>query len=407
MDTEPPRSKRNWSRIVAIIVVVVAMGLAAWYTWYQYTQQQQHFSSSRVVELGDPLVRPELVATGLKSPTGIVAAFDQRLFVLEQAGQVRIIDNAKKLSEKPFLDLSSEVLSGGEMGLLGLAFHPAYQDNGYFYASYIDKDQNTVIARFTVSADANVADPASKKVIFTLKQPYANHNGGDIAFGPDGFLYIALGDGGSGGDPHNYGQNKDSYLGKILRIDSNNGDPYAVPSTNPFVNEPGVKPEIWAYGLRNPWRISFDKETGDLYIADVGQGKLEEINVQKADSKGGENYGWRCYEGTQAHKPEGCKPAEEYTAPIVEYNHDDGRCSVTGGYVYRGEQYPALSGKYFYGDFCNGQLFYADTTGDTWTNVLAATTPYRISTFGQGIDGELYFADFTSGSIYHIRDAAN
>lgn len=333
MDTEPQLPKRNRSRVVAVtILLIIVVGLAvAWYVWFRSAPQQQSSSSNPVTELNTPLVRPELVATGLKSPTGIVASSDQRLFVLEQAGQVRIIDTAKKLSEKPFLDLSAEVLSGGEMGLLGMAFHPAYKENGYFYVSYIDKDQSTVIARYTVSADANITDPTSKKVIFTQKQPYPNHNGGDIVFGPDGYLYIALGDGGSTGDPHNYAQNKDSYLGKILRIDINSGDPYAVPSSNPFVNEPNTKPEIWAYGLRNPWRISFDKKTGDLYIADVGQGKLEEINVQKADSKGGENYGWRCYEGAQDHKPEGCGPIGDYVAPVVAYDHEEERCSVTGG----------------------------------------------------------------------------
>jgi glucose/arabinose dehydrogenase len=258
-----------------------------------------------------------------------------------------------------------------------------------------------------VPAGADVADPASEKILFTLKQPYVNHNGGDLVFGPDGYLYATLGDGGSGGDPGNRAQNKSSYFGKILRIDVNSGDPYSVPADNPFVHDAGAKPEVWAYGLRNPWRISFDRLTGDLYIADVGQDSVEEVDVQRAGSVGGENYGWRCYEGNQAYNTANCKPASAYVVPVLTYAHQDGRCSITGGFVYRGARYPALTGKYFYGDFCSGQLFYVSRENGVWTNRLAATTPYAISTFGQGNDGELYFADTKTGSIYHIQDTAN
>lgn len=392
---------------VALVAIIVVVGLLmAWLLWPQPTKQ----ASTPITKLNTPLVQPKLTTAGLKSPTSILATSDPadvRLFVLEQDGLIRIIDESKKLIDTPFLDISSRVLPGGEMGLLGMTFHPSYKQNGYFYVNYIDKNQNTIIARYKVSSDTNVADSASEKILFTLKQPYTNHNGGDLVFGPDGYLYIALGDGGSGGDPENRAQNKSEYFGKILRIDVNKGDPYSIPPTNPFVNEAGTKPGIWAYGLRNPWRISFDKETGDLYIADVGQGELEEVNLQKSSSKGGENYGWRCYEGKQAFKLDGCGDSSDYVMPVLEYNHNEERCSITGGYVYRGNKYPALNGKYFYGDYCNGQLFYADNKNGTWTNVLAAKTSYSISTFGQGSDGELYFADFKTGSIYHLRDGAN
>ena len=360
--------------------------------------------------LADPIVRPSLVTTGLQAPTAIIAthqALDKRLFVVELAGTIRIITGSEQLTARPYLDISQKVLAGGEMGLLGLAFHSDYAKNGYFYINYVDKEQNTVLARYKVSADANVADSDSEKILFRLKQPYTNHNGGDLAFGPDGYLYAALGDGGSGGDPENRAQDKNSYFGKILRLDINKGDPYGIPPTNPFVGQANAKPEIWAYGLRNPWRISFDKVKGDLFIADVGQGKLEELNLQLAASKGGENYGWRCFEGNQSFKADGCLEANKYVAPILEYNHDEDRCSITGGYIYRGRQSPALVDKYFYGDYCNGQIFYASQKQGRWQQTLVAETPFKISTFGQGSDGELYLADYATGSLYRIQDTAN
>jgi glucose/arabinose dehydrogenase len=239
--------------------------------------------------------------------------------------------------------------------------------------------------------------------MLSFKQPYGNHNGGDLTFGPDGYLYVALGDGGQAGDPDDRAQNKNSFLGKILRIDVNTDQPYVVPDTNPFVGQANVKPEIWAYGLRNPWRISFDSQTGDLYIADVGQASLEEVDFQPASSKGGENYGWRCYEGTQEYNIEGCAAAANYVTPVVEYGHEDGRCSITGGYVYRGKAQPALQGKYFYGDFCGEQLFYASRSHGKWSQTLALQTTFAISAFGQASDGELYFADYNTGNIYKIE----
>ena len=363
-----------------------------------------------IVTLKQPVVTTEEVASGLLAPTGIIATSipnDKRLFITERSGVIRSIIPGEKNPPQAFLDIQSKVRAEGEMGLLGLAFHPNYKQNSYLFVNYVDKNQNTIIARFTANSDRTIGDANSEKILLTLKQPYANHNGGDLVFGPDGYLYVALGDGGSGGDPENRAQDKNSLFGKILRIDINKGDPYEVPITNPFANEPGTKPEIWAYGLRNPWRMSFDKKTGDLYIADVGQGALEEINVQKAESKGGENYGWRCFEGTAPYNSAGCQTANKYIAPVLEYNHDENRCSITGGYVYRGQQNPALLGKYFYGDFCNGQLFYAEQKNDKWTQTLAARTGHSISAFGQGNDGEVYLADFKTNAIYKLKDTAN
>jgi glucose/arabinose dehydrogenase len=384
-----------------MLVTLVAGVFAAFLLWPKTPNP-----SSPVVSLQSPIVRPDLVTTGLTLPTTIAATTDARLFIAERNGAIKIIDPAGKLVSQPFLDISAKVFSNGEEGLLGLVFHPDYKRNGFFYVNYIDKNHNTVIARYKVSGDAGVADPASEKVLITFKQPYGNHNGGGLAFGPDGYFYIALGDGGDAGDPQNRAQDRNTLLGKILRIDVDKGDPYAIPPSNPFVGQAEAKPEVWAYGLRNPWRISFDSVNGDLYVADVGQKALEELNVQSASSKGGENYGWRCFEGNSSYNSAGCKPANQYIAPVLQYDHQEERCSVTGGYVYRGTQSPALAGKYFYGDYCSGQLFYT-SSADKWANILAAATPYTISTFGKGGDGELYFADFKTGSVYHLQDEAN
>lgn len=406
MDTEPaPRTHNNsWIVYVLILVVAVAGTVGVFLLW-----PKSVVKAPIQVTLKTPLVRPDLVATGFSSPTAIASipdANDARLFVVERDGKIQIVSASGSPELTPFLDISSKVLSDGEAGLLGLAFHPKYAQNGFFYINYIDKNQNTVIARYKVTDKANVADPASEKILLTIKQPFRNHNGGDLVFGKDSYLYIALGDGGGAGDPNNRAQDKKDFLGKILRIDVDKGDPYSVPPTNPFVGQAGVKSEIWAYGLRNPWRISFDSANGDLYIADVGQAKAEEINLQLASSKGGENYGWRCFEGSSSYAPAGCKEAREYVEPKLAYDHQEGRCSITGGYVYRGAQSPALVGKYFYGDYCSGQLFYTSAS-TAWAGTLAATTPYTISTFGRGSDGELYLADFKTGSIYHLRDVAN
>lgn len=341
------------------------------------------------------------VATGFTQPTDIVSTpGDERLYIVEQTGRIQRVA-PEQSDTQGFLDISSKVTNDGEMGLLGLVFHPNYAENGYIYINYIDKNQDTVVARYHVANDA--VELASEKVILQVEQPFTNHKGGDLAFGQDGYLYIALGDGGQAGDPQNNAQNKNSLLGKILRVDVNIEQAYTIPTTNPFVGQENVRPEIWAYGLRNPWKFSFDSQTHNLYIADVGQGEIEEIDFQPAASKGGENYGWRCYEGAQEYNLENCTGVNNAVPPIIEYSHEEGRCSVTGGYVYRGEDYPSLQGKYFYGDFCGSQLYYAEKDGDTWKQTLALQTEFAISTFGIDRENELYFADYDAGDIYRIE----
>jgi glucose/arabinose dehydrogenase len=355
-------------------------------------------------------VKPTAFAQGLQKPTAIAATgdtADRRLFVTEQDGTVQVVDEQGKLGTQPFLDIRSKVLVDSEMGLLGMAFHPKYQENGYFYVYYINKSKQSVLARFKLDATTGRADAKSEKVILTLQQSYTNHKGGQVAFGPDGFLYLGLGDGGSGGDPDDNGQDKNTWFGKVLRLDIDKGDPYSIPASNPFATTKDAKPEVWAWGLRNPWRFSFDRTTHDLYIGDVGQSKYEEIDFQKASSKGGENYGWRCYEGQHVFNTDGCMPAEGYVQPIVEYAHEAGRCSVTGGYVYRGSLQSKLVGTYFYGDLCTGEIFAASQQTGAWKTTLAGTSPASITTFGEDNSGELYFADAKAGAIYRLEDASN
>ncbi|TSK06848.1 MAG: PQQ-dependent sugar dehydrogenase [Geobacter sp.] len=337
------------------------------------------------------------VVKGLRQPTAIVSAKDgsKRLFVLEQEGKIRIVKNGKLL-QRPFLDIKSLVRSGGERGLLGLAFPPDFASKKTFFVNYTNRTGigNTVVASFKAGKDADTADPGSRREILTIKQPYANHNGGQLAFGPDGLLYIGTGDGGSGGDPHGNGQRLDTLLGKILRIDVAPGAaPYRLPK-NPFGNE------IWAYGLRNPWRFSFDRGTGDLYIADVGQDEVEEINFQPAGSGAGANYGWNIMEGDRCFRELKCKKSG-LTMPVAVYRHGKGDCSVTGGYVYRG-RIKELQGIYLYGDFCSGRIWGLRRIGTKWETKLLADTPYAISTFGEDEEGELYVADYGSGAIYRV-----
>jgi glucose/arabinose dehydrogenase len=324
-----------------------------------------------------------------------------RLFVAEQGGTVRIIRNGA-LEAVPFLDISGIVTAGGEQGLLGLAFPPGFSAKRYFYVHYTNRLNvgDTVIARYRLSADPNLADPASGQQILTATQPFGNHNGGQLSFGPDGFLYIGLGDGGSGGDPLGNGQSLTTLLGKILRIDSESGAiPYLIPSGNPFLG--GRVSEIWAYGLRNPWRFSFDRKTGDLYIGDVGQGQFEEVDFQPASSSGGENYGWNIMEGAHCFNAPTCTQTG-LVLPVQEYPHADGDCSVTGGYVYRGALFPELRGVYLYGDFCTGRIWGLRRFGGSWVNRLLLDTALNISTFGEDEAGELYLADYASGTIYTI-----
>lgn len=339
------------------------------------------------------------VATGLDAPIGMTNAGDgsKRLFVNEKAGVIRILQNGQVLPD-PFLDIRDRVGSrGSEQGLLGLAFDPHYKDNGFFYVNYTDVDGNTHIARFKVTSNPDVADPSSEKLILFVRQPYPNHNGGQLAFGPDGDLYIGLGDGGSEGDPHNIGQNLQTHLGKLLRIDVDHADPYAIPGDNPFVSGKGLK-EIWAYGLRNPWRFSFDLQTHDLYIGDVGQDNWEEVDFIPAGSPGGMNFGWSYREGMHPYKgtpPSGLKLID----PVAEYDHSFG-CAITGGYVYRGVNLPAWQGVYLYGDYCSGNVWGLRRASDgTWQNQLLFSTGYSISSFGQDEAGEIYLVDM-KGDIY-------
>jgi len=358
-------------------------------------------------------VQLELVefASGFNQPVDIANANDERLFIVEKRGIIYILDTNGDRLTQPFLNIDDRVRSTeNERGLLGLAFHPNFSDNGYFYVNYTGNDGDTRISRFQVSEDdPNIAEPESEQILLTVQQPQANHNGGDLAFGPDGYLYISLGDGGGSGDPTDSGQTRTTLLGKILRIDVDNGDPYSIPDSNPFAFEDFTLDEIWALGLRNPWRFSFDRETGDLWIADVGQNAFEEINFQLADSPGGENYGWRCYEGDAVFNTSDCPPMSELTFPVHTYPHVGSFCagSVTGGYVYRGSALPAMQGAYIYADFCKGQIWSLrpDGTG-RWENTeLLDGVDSDFVAFGEDQSGELYLAGISSGNIYQVTDA--
>ena len=354
----------------------------------------------------------QLVSGGLDYLVGIERTGDAsgRLFLVQQSGQIKIYDGTHVLST-PFLDLSSIVTFGGEQGLLGLAFHPNYSTNGLFFVNYINRSGmvgDTVIARYHVSADPNVADPASATILLTVSQPFANHNGGQIRFGPDGFLYIALGDGGSGGDPSDNGQSLNTLLGKLLRIDVDGGVPYAIPPGNPFVNTLGARGEIWAYGLRNPWRFSFDRQTGDLFIGDVGQNLWEEVDVQPAGSPGGQNYGWRLMEGRHCYLPSSNCNSGSLTLPIIEYSHTLG-CSITGGFRYRGGLLNGYAGTYFFSDLCGARIWTATPTPDgTWSATVQLQTSLVITTFSEDAAGELYVSHYgVNGGLYRIVSAVS
>lgn len=319
------------------------------------------------------------------SPTGDVA----RLFVVEQRGTIRVVRNDTLLAA-PFLDIRSLVSGGEEQGLLSMAFHPSYATNGYVYVSYTDTIGTSKVVRYQVS-DAETADPATAFEILSVTQPYPNHNGGLITFGPDGMLYVGLGDGGSGGDPDGNGQNRATLLGSILRIDVDGGSPYAVPADNPFVGQAGVRGEIWMYGLRNPWRFSFDRSLGDLYVGDVGQQNLEEVDVVTAPMAGGLNFGWNVMEGTACYNAATCSTAG-LTLPVVEYTHADG-CSITGGFVYRGADVGPLQGRYLYADYCSGWVrsftYFGGQVVESseWPELSPGT---GVTSFAEDARGELY-----------------
>lgn len=350
------------------------------------------------------------VVTGLVRPLYITDAGDGtgRLFVVEQGGKIWVVEDGQKL-ETPFLDVTALVSPEAttpagytERGLLGLAFHPDYAENGVFFINYTDVSGNTAIVRYEVFADQpNVANPDSATVILTVQQPYANHNGGHLIFGPDGYLYIGMGDGGSQGDPQGNAQNLGSYLGKILRIDiDDESGLYGIPTDNPFVGRDDALPEIWAYGLRNPWRFNFDRETGDLWIGDVGGSAWEEVDYQPADWPGGANYGWNRMEGMH-ETGAGSVPADA-VLPVAEYGHDMG-ISISGGTVYRGEAIPALQGVYLYSDFGSGLIWTVVPTGSGSfsSQIMLTGTGLTVSSFGEDEDGELYIIDY-KGTIYQF-----
>jgi glucose/arabinose dehydrogenase len=375
---------------------------------------------------GLPSLTTELVADGFDQPVDIAHAGDGRLFVVEQAGLIRIANSSSV--PVPFLDITDRVHAGGEQGLLGLAFDPNYALNGYFYVNYTHctavtcpeygetPNLYTRISRFSVTNNPNIADPNSELIILEIQQPYGNHNGGDLNFGPDGYLYIGMGDGGDAGDPENRAQSLDELLGKMLRLDVHGGGlppqcgapgNYTIPPDNPYLDNSDACGEIWAVGLRNPWRFSFDRETGDMFIGDVGQQNWEEVNFQPAGI-GRYNWGWRCYEGNEPYNTDGCGPEEEYDFPFATYSHSQG-CAVTGGYIYRGGDYPALTGFYIFGDYCSGNVWLAQDDGQGgWEVISIGTLPEldSISTFGEGCDGEWYVANYDSGrpsGIYQIQ----
>ncbi len=354
-----------------------------------------------------PSLALEKLVDGFTRPVYLTHANDDSgwLYVVEQPGRIQIVQ-AGKLTQTPFIDLTDRVgSSGNEQGLLSVAFAQDYKTSGLFFVNYTDKNGDTIVSRFKANQDHATADPQSELAILKIDQPYSNHNGGQLQFGPDGMLYIGMGDGGSQGDPEDRAQNPQELLGKLLRIDVSKASaaaPYAIPADNPKWDINDIRPEIWAMGMRNPWRFSFDRTTGDLYTGDVGQNQIEEVDFQPAKT-GGLNYGWNLREGLQAYDSGEKKPA--FTEPVVQYDHGNG-CSVTGGYVYRGKAIPALQGVYVYGDYCNGNMWTLrrDANG-AWVNEALPNAGFQISSFGEDANGELYVLDL-DGKVYRVTSKA-
>jgi glucose/arabinose dehydrogenase len=364
---------------------------------------------SESVSLSNMHLELQTIVGGLARPVAVANAGDGsgRLFVVEKGGTIRVVEQNGTLLDAPFLDIRDRVgSSGSEQGLLGLAFHPDYASNSQFFVDYTDQQGNTQVSRFLVTGDPNRADPASEQPILSLNQPASNHNGGDLVFGPDGYLYIGAGDGGGAGDRYGNGQNLGTLLGAILRLDVDGGSPYAIPADNPFVGDEAARGEIWAYGLRNPWRFSFDRATGDLYIADVGQDTYEEVDVQPAGSTGGENYGWPIMEGLHCYPADAPCSSVGLVPPVTEYEHGGLHCSITGGYVYRGSAFPFFQGVYVFGDYCSGVIWGMRQGSDGWQVVELSRSAIRISTFGESEDGEVYVADLGVGVLYRLIPVA-
>jgi glucose/arabinose dehydrogenase len=365
-------------------------------------------SASRGPDPGALTLRLEPFAEGVSSPVFVTHAGDGSglLYAVERGGTIRIVEPDGSVRPDPFLDITARVTSGGEQGLLGLAFHPAYPDDGRFYVMYTAAgDGANTVSEFTATGAA--ADPASERVLLSIPDFASNHNGGMVAFGPDGYLYIGTGDGGGGGDPEENGQDPFALLGKILRIDievtGSDGAPYAIPADNPFGDGARAAPEVWALGMRNPWRFSFDRETGDIWIGDVGQGRWEEIDAEPAGA-GGRNYGWDIMEGPDCFEEEGCDTAG-LTLPVAAYTHDEGGCTVIGGYVYRGDSYPDVEGTYLYGDYCSGLVWGLDAAAAMATGtaqpVQFLEEGMTLSAFGEDEAGELYAVDL-AGRILRL-----
>lgn len=355
-------------------------------------------SDLKLVSLPHSFEQPLLVTYAESHP--------EALFVVEKTGRIKVVLDAEA-PPQVLLDIRDQVSRGSEQGLLGLAFHPRFGENGLFFVNYTDRSGDTQVVRYQVRPGTLAADPDSRMVVLTIPQPRANHNGGMLAFGPDGFLYIGTGDGGGAGDPEGNGQKGSTLLGKLLRIDVDGGEPYTIPPTNPFVDRSDFLPEIWAFGLRNPWRFSFDRLTGDLYIADVGQNAWEELNYQPASDPGGQNYGWNRMEGRQCYPQNRACSTDGTRLPVLVYSHQaTGGCSITGGYVYRGTDIPWLYGKYVFGDYCSGEIWSAEPggTGEPWPMVSLLDSSALISSFGEDAHGELYITDLNGGKVYRLVD---
>lgn len=361
---------------------------------------------TRADRLAELQIDLELFAEGLIQPTDLIPATDgtDRLFVTSRIGTIHVIQDGE-LREEPLLDIREQIEHEMvEQGLLSMDLHPNFEENGYFYVYYITQgDEDTMVSRFQISEDWQYGVPESETPILEVEQPHYSHNGGNIKFGPDGYLYIGLGDGEDPGDPHENAQDPNTMLGSILRIDVDGGDPYAIPEDNPFVGSDEGLDEIWAYGLRNPWRFSFDDETGDMYMVDVGQWDVEEVNVQPSDSPGGENYGWPIMEGNECWEAEECDQ-EGLTMPVATYeNSEETGCAIIGGYTYHAEEYPALEDVYLFGDWCSGNIWGMVEDDGDWVKELLLETDLMINAFGLDHDGEIYVLDFEEGGgIYRV-----
>jgi len=359
--------------------------------------------AERVGDSARIVVELKRFADGAEAATGMTPAPNGRMYITEKAGRIRVMTLNGFVLDEPFMDITDRIKSdGAEQGLVGLAFHPNYQSNGYFYVHYTDLQGDNVIARYSAASGGNAGNPDSEEVLLRVDQPEATHNGGQLVFGPDGYLYIGIGDGGGGNDTFDNAQNGQTLMGSILRVDVNGAFPYSIPNTNPFVGDPNFRDEIWAYGLRNPWRFSFDRVTDELYIGDVGEVTWEEINVVMAGSRGGINFGWPIYEGLHCTGLNECD-STGLTMPITEHEHGAEGCAVIGGYVYRGVSYPVLRGTYLFSDFCSGFIWgLSRNDSGAWRVEKLGEAGFAVTAFGQDLAGEVYILDHVGGGVFQI-----